>query len=122
MKYGSITLLISVIYGSQRVKFWYFSHMHKSPLNTHADVLSKARGLVFFCRILHLYLYFVYASLHICAGLHKPSLPENVINTVKPVLRGHSKIDKTKVLKPCGSSMQVKSIAECFPWSILQYF
>ena len=32
------------------------------------------------------------------------------------------KIDKTKVLKPCGSSMQVESIAECSPWSILQYF
>ena len=42
--------------------------------------------------------------------------------TVKPVLSGHSKIDKTKVLKPCGSSMQVESIAECSPWSILQYF
>ena len=42
--------------------------------------------------------------------------------TVKPVLSGHSKIDKTKVLKPCGSLMQVKSIAECSHWSILQYF
>ena len=29
--------------------------------------------------------------------------------TVKPVLSGHSKIDKTKVIKPCGSSKQVKS-------------
>ena len=33
--------------------------------------------------------------------------------TVKPVLSGHSKIDKTNVLKPCGTLMQVKSIAEC---------
>ena len=33
--------------------------------------------------------------------------------TVKPVLSGHSKIDKTKDLKPCGSLMQVKSTAEC---------
>ena len=33
--------------------------------------------------------------------------------TVKPVLSSHSKIDKTKILKPCGSSMQVKSTAEC---------
>ena len=41
---------------------------------------------------------------------------------VKPVLSGHSKIDKTKVLKPCGSSMQDESIAECSPWSIPQYF
>ena len=42
--------------------------------------------------------------------------------SVKPVISGHSKIDKTNILKPCGSSMQVKSIAECSPWSILQYF
>ena len=34
-------------------------------------------------------------------------------NTVKPVLSGHSKIDKTKVLKTNGSLMKVKSIAEC---------
>ena len=40
---------------------------------------------------------------------------------VKPVLSGHSKIDKTKVLKTNGSLMKVESIAEC-PWSILQYF
>ena len=36
-----------------------------------------------------------------------------VFNTVKPVLSGHSKIDKTKVLKTNGSLMKVKSIAEC---------
>ena len=33
--------------------------------------------------------------------------------TVKPVLRAHSKIDKTKVLKINGSLMKVESIAEC---------
>ena len=33
--------------------------------------------------------------------------------TVKPVLSGHSKIDKTKVLKTIGSLMKVESIAEC---------
>ena len=33
--------------------------------------------------------------------------------TVKPVLRGHSKIDETNVLKTNGSLMKVKSIAEC---------
>ena len=33
--------------------------------------------------------------------------------TVKPALSGHSKIDKTKVLKTNGSLMKVKSIAEC---------
>ena len=35
--------------------------------------------------------------------------------TVKPVLRDHSKIDKTKVLKTDCRLMQVKSIAECSP-------
>ena len=38
--------------------------------------------------------------------------------TVKPVLSGHSKIDKTKILMANGSLMQVKSFAEC----ILQFF
>ena len=43
-------------------------------------------------------------------------------STVKPVLSGPSKIDKTKVLMTNGSLMKVESIAECSPWSILQYF
>ena len=34
----------------------------------------------------------------------------------------HSKIDKTKVLKIDVSLMQVESIAECSLWGILQYF
>ena len=42
--------------------------------------------------------------------------------TVKPVLSGHLKIDKTKVLMVNGNLMKVKSIAECSLWSILQYF
>ena len=36
-----------------------------------------------------------------------------LISTVKPVLSGHSKIDKTKVLKTNGSLMKVENIAEC---------
>ena len=36
-----------------------------------------------------------------------------LVYTVKPVLSGHSKIDKTKVLKTNGSLMKVESIAEC---------
>ena len=39
-------------------------------------------------------------------------------HTVKPVLNGHLKIDKTKVLMENCSLMEVKSIAECS----LQYF
>ena len=42
--------------------------------------------------------------------------------TVKPVLSGHSKIDKTYVLMTNDSLMKVESMAECSPWSILQYF
>ena len=42
-------------------------------------------------------------------------------NTVIPVLSNHSKLDKTKVLMANGSLMKVESIAECSPWSILQY-
>ena len=41
--------------------------------------------------------------------------------TIKPVKNGHSKIDKTKILMTNGSLMKVESIAECSPWSILQY-
>ena len=36
-------------------------------------------------------------------------------STVKPVLSGHSKIDKTKILMTNGSLMEVDSIAECSP-------
>ena len=43
-------------------------------------------------------------------------------DTVKPVLSGHSRIDKTKIFMTNGSLMKVQSIAECSPWSILQYF
>ena len=42
--------------------------------------------------------------------------------TVKSVLSGHSKIDKTNILMSKGSLMKVERIAECSPWSILLYF
>ena len=42
--------------------------------------------------------------------------------TLKPVLSGHSKIDKTRVLMANGSLVMVKSIAKCSNGSILQYF
>ena len=40
--------------------------------------------------------------------------------TVKPVLTGYSKIDKSKVYKADGSLMQVKSVCRMLSWSILQ--
>ena len=36
-----------------------------------------------------------------------------VVYTVKPVLSGHSKIDKTKILMKNRSLMKVESVAEC---------
>ena len=45
-----------------------------------------------------------------------------IVHTVNPVLSTHIEIDKTQVLREYGSSMKVKSIAECSLWSILQYF
>ena len=37
----------------------------------------------------------------------------SLVLTIKPVLSGHSKVDKTKILKINGSLMKVESIAEC---------
>ena len=53
------------------------------------------------------------ARLCICEGLYEPWLLTEEISTVKPVLSGHLKIDKTKISMTDGSLMQVKSIAEC---------
>ena len=41
---------------------------------------------------------------------------------VKPDWSSHSQTDNTKVFKTNDSLIKVKSIAECSPWSILQYF
>ena len=45
-----------------------------------------------------------------------------MIDTVKPVLNGHSQKDRKLVSKTNCGLMQVKSIAECSKGSILQYF
>ena len=50
------------------------------------------------------------------------ALRVKITNTVKPAQNSHSKIDKTKILMTNGSLMKVVNIAECSPWSILQYF
>ena len=51
-----------------------------------------------------------------------PSEIERTYNSVKPVLSGHSNIEKTRTLMTNDSLIKVDSIAECSPWSILQYF
>ena len=43
-------------------------------------------------------------------------------NTVKPVLSGHSKIEKTKNLMANGSLMKVESNAECSPGAFCNTF
>ena len=50
------------------------------------------------------------------------SLRITSLEIAQKVLSGHLKKDKTNVLMENGSLMTVKSIAECSPWSILQYF
>ena len=49
-------------------------------------------------------------------------IQQNLCETAKPVWNGDSIIDIRKILMTNGSLMQVKSIAECSLWSILQYF
>ena len=53
--------------------------------------------------------------LHGCTDLSEPSLVAFAISTctVKHVLSGHPKIDKTKILMTNGSLMKVKNVAEC---------
>ena len=53
----------------------------------------------------------------------------NIVSIIKrskvtdyAALSRHIKIDKTKVVMENDSLMEVESIAECPPWSILQYF
>ena len=54
---------------------------------------------------------------------HWPTALHLVISMYsKTCLKGHSKIYKTMVLMENGSLMKVESIAECSPWSNLQYF
>ena len=59
-------------------------------------------------------------NFQLCNLIWRPVFTDVI--TVKPVLRGHLKVDKTKVLKTNGNLMKVESIAEWSPWSILQYF
>ena len=55
--------------------------------------------------------------------VHKQlSSGDSSLTTVKPVLSGHPKIDKTKNLKTNGILMKVENIAECSNGSILQIF
>ena len=56
---------------------------------------------------LHCFQNWIYLGLGCTIGLARHT------HTVKPVLSGHSKTDKTKVSKTNGSLLNVESIAEC---------
>ena len=49
-------------------------------------------------------------------------LPIKVLYSKTCLKRPLKTIKKTKVLMENGSLMKVESIAECSPWTILQYF
>ena len=57
--------------------------------------------------------YHFFATSLINSTIHKAGKLDSIYHTVKSVLSGHTKIDKTKVLKTDDSLMQVESIAEC---------
>ena len=57
---------------------------------------------------------------HCIVSLSKTLYP--LLSTVKPVLSGHSKNIQNKEIMTNASIIKVESIAECSPWSILQYF
>ena len=77
-----------------------------------------------FILLLTFFMYPKYVSCHLALcilGNYTPST-KYIRDTVKPVLSGHLKIDKTQVLMENGSLMKVESIAECSPWGVLKYF
>ena len=53
---------------------------------------------------------------------HLYDLCQTQYNYSKTCLKRPLKTDNTKILMTNGSLMKVESIAECSPWSILQYF
>ena len=117
------------------MKFWYFLLMQKSPppVNIHSKPLSQWRikissswgcggrsqtdkNRIFFSPRFMLQRWSNWNSkgdLVFCRWRGRVMCYSTFWNTVKPVLSGHSKIDKTKVLKTNGSLMKVEIIAEC---------
>ena len=81
--------------------------------------MSGSRGLVCSLWLCYFLIILTYI-LQYCLELSWCLIPWKKI-TVKPVLSGHLKINKTKVLMENGSLMKVESIAECPLWSIMQY-
>ena len=80
--------------------------------------------------IISLYVFWYTLLLILYAGYFECTLFPAAIVNIKKNFHNYSrtflcrplKIDKTKVLTTNGSIMKVESIAECSPWTILQYF
>ena len=60
--------------------------------------------------------------MQICMCVQLDTASIGVLVTLKPLLRGHSKIDINKILMTNGSLMQVESIAKCSPWTVCNTF
>ena len=72
---------------------------------------------------LHLHSYtFIIPTRHCCLVSSFIRQKYYIFLYIKTCVKRLLKIDKTKILITNGSLMKVKSIAECSPWSILQYF
>ena len=84
-------------------------------LDLHYTILVNLSGE----RVFDVYIYEDIIQ-HLQSRIHP--LHWNNQHTVKPVFNGHSQTDKTNIFMTNGSLMKVESIAECSPWSILQYF
>ena len=63
----------------------------------------------------------MWSAIKVISAIKVTSSGTDLHDTVKPVLSGQSKIDKTKTLLTNGSLTKVQSMAECSLWSILQY-
>ena len=116
---------IDKIFGKPRIFPFPSTHLINTTLQIHSSKILhleykrlKENVTAAFCLFWHNYKSFWRWSPHwivtVVGGL--------AVYTVKPVISGHSKIEKTKILMTNGSWMKVESIAECSPWSILQYF
>ena len=103
-------------YGPEHENVLCMAAVQKPPLNPYAEVSSgQSLGLNFG---LHLPPYFLYlrnkgSEETLGKVIKSHGLAHVFTATVKPVLSSHSKIEKKKVLKTCGSLVQVRSIAEC---------
>ena len=90
------------------------------------DIKRHSPSILYLLTQCHLTLFLPFTTIDVCSLIclffHDLYWWPILKCTVNPVLSGHSKTDKTKILMTNCKLMKVESIAECSPWSILQYF